>query len=57
MPEFKLEAVRLVEAGQSMTAAAATLGVVEQTVRNWVTADREVKLAEAGTKSTSPERM
>ena len=34
--EFKLEAVRLVKAGQSMAAVAATLGVVEQTLYNWV---------------------
>ena len=36
--EFKLEAVRLVKAGQSMAAVAATLGVVEQTLYNWVKA-------------------
>ncbi|SDI55238.1 Transposase InsO and inactivated derivatives [Paraburkholderia steynii] len=34
--EFKLEAVRLVEAGQSMATVAATLSVVEQTLYNWV---------------------
>jgi transposase len=55
--EFKLEAVRLVKAGQSMAAVAATLGVVEQTLYNWVKADREGKLAGAGTKSVSPEQM
>ena len=54
--EFKMEAVRLVKAGQSM-AAAATLGVVEQTLYNWVKADREGKLAGAGTKPVSPEQM
>ena len=43
--EFKLEAVRLVKAGRSMAAVAATLGVVEQTLYNWVKADREGKLA------------
>src|SRR5471032_1445727 len=48
--EFKLEAVRLVKAGQSMAAVAATLGVVEQTLYNWVKADREGKLTGAGTK-------
>jgi transposase len=32
--EFKLEAARLVRAGQSMAAVAATLGVVEQTLYN-----------------------
>jgi transposase len=55
--EFKLEAVRLVKAGQSMAAVAATLGVVEQTLYNWVKADREGKLAGAGTKPVSPEQM
>jgi transposase len=34
--EFKQEAVRLVEGGQSIAAAARTLGVVEQTLFNWV---------------------
>jgi transposase len=52
--EFKLEAVRLFKAGQSMAAVAATLGVVEQTLYNWVEADREGKLAGAGTKPVSP---
>ena len=33
--EFKQEAVRLVEAGQSIAAAARTLGVVDQTLYNW----------------------
>jgi transposase len=53
--EFKLEAVRLVKAGQSMAAVAETLGVVEQTLYNWVKADREGKLAGAGTKLVSPD--
>jgi transposase len=55
--EFKLEAVRLFKAGQSMAAVAATLGVVEQTLYNWVKADREGRLAGAGTKPVSPEQM
>ena len=38
--EFKQEAVRLVEGGQSIAAAARTLGVVEQTLHNWVKAHR-----------------
>ncbi len=33
--ELKLEAVRLVKAGQRMAAVAATLGVAEQTLYNW----------------------
>jgi transposase len=42
--EFKLEAVRLVESGQSIAEAARSLGVVEQTLANWVKAKREGKL-------------
>ena len=34
--EFKQEAVRLVESGQSQAAVARSLGVVEQTLFNWV---------------------
>jgi transposase len=41
--EFKQEAVRLVESGQTMAAAARSLGVVEQTLGNWM------KLHRAGT--------
>jgi len=41
--EFKQEAVRLVESGQTMAAAARSLGVVEQTLGNWI------KLQRAGT--------
>jgi transposase len=39
--EFKQEAVRLVESGQSIAAAARALGLVEQTLFNWVKAQRE----------------
>ena len=39
--EFKQEAVRLVESGQSQAAVARSLGVVEQTLFNWVKAHRE----------------
>jgi len=42
--EFKQEAVRLVESGQSIAAAARSLGVVEQTLYNWVKAQREGRL-------------
>ena len=45
--EFKLEAVRLVESGQSIAEAACSLGVVEQTLSNWVKAKRARKLKEA----------
>lgn len=41
--EFKQEAVRLVEGGQSIAGAARTLGVVDQTLFNWVKASRAGK--------------
>ena len=53
--EFKQEAVRLVEGGQRM-AAARTLGVVEQTLFNWVKAQRQGKLKGADGKPVSAEQ-
>ena len=50
--EFKQEAVRLVESGQSIAGAARTLGVVDQTLFNWVKASRQGRL----TQSASVER-
>ena len=55
--EFKHEAVRLVTGGQSIAAAARSLGVVEQTLFNWVKADREGKLKGADSKVVSVEQM
>jgi transposase len=56
--EFKQEAVRLVESGQSIAAAARSLGVVDQTLFNWVKAHREGKLTGAGDKARlSAEQM
>jgi transposase len=49
--EFKQEAVRLVESGQSIAATARSLGVVDQTLFNWVKAQREGTLK--GTESRS----
>ena len=54
--EFKQEVVRLVWAGQSMAAARA-LGVVEQTLYNWVKAQRSGKLTCADSKPVSAEQM
>lgn len=42
--EFKLEAVRLVKAGQSVAAVAETLDVPAQSISNWLKADQEGKL-------------
>jgi len=38
--EYKQEAVRLVTSGQKVSAAAKALGIVEQTLANWVKANR-----------------
>jgi transposase len=46
--EFKMEAVRLVESGQRVADAARTLGVVEQTLSNWIKAHRASKLPSGG---------
>ena len=46
--EFKLEAVRLVESGQSMAEAARSLGIVEQTLWNWMRAHKGGKLVANG---------
>ena len=56
--EFKQEAVRLVEGGQSIAAAARRLGVVDQTLFNWVKAHRQGKLKGADSKpKVSAEQM
>ena len=55
--EFKQEAVRLVKGGQSIAAAARMLGVVEQTLFNWVKADREGMLMGVDSKPVSAEQM
>ena len=55
--EFKQEAVRLVEGGQSVAAAARKLGLVDQTLFNWVKAHRQGKLKGADSKPVSAEQM
>ena len=55
--EFKQEAVRMVESGQSIAAAARSLGVVEQTLFNWVKAKREGRLKGAANSKVSAEQM
>jgi transposase len=42
--EFKQEAVGFVESGQTMAAAARSLGVVEQTLGNWIRLHRSGRL-------------
>lgn len=46
--EYKQEAVRLVESGQSIAAAARSLGVSEQTLWDWVRANKAGRLVATG---------
>ena len=55
--EYKLEAVRLVKGGQSMAVTAKILGIAEQTLHNWIKADRQGRLHGADSKPVSPEQM
>lgn len=55
--EFKQEAVRLVEGGQSQASVAKTLGLVEQTLFNWVKLSRQGRLKGADSKAVSAEQM
>ena len=55
--EFKQEALRLVNNGQSIAAVARTPGMVDQTPFNWVKAHRQGKLTGAVNKPLSAEQM
>lgn len=55
--EFKQEAVRLVEGGQSIAAVAKVLGIAEQTLHNWVKAHAAGELKEPSGKGVSVEQM
>ena len=55
--EFKQEAVRLVDGGQSIAAAARALGLVEQTLFNWIKAQRQGKLTGADSRAVTAEQM
>jgi transposase len=55
--EFKELAVKRVKDGQSVGAAAKDLGLIEQTLRNWVKASAAGKLSGAGGKVVTPEQM
>ena len=55
--EYKQEAVRLVASGQKVAAAAKALGIVEQTLANWVKADKAGKLRGLSSEQLSAERM
>jgi transposase len=55
--EFKEVAVKRVKGGQSVGAVAKDLGLVEQTLRNWVKAAAAGKLNGAVGKVVTPEQM
>ena len=55
--EFKKLAVNRVTAGQTPAAVARELGLIEQTLRNWVKAAKAGKLNGPGTKPVTPEQM
>jgi transposase len=55
--EFKELAVRRVNSGESIAAVAKELGLVEQTLRNWVKAAKKGKLNLSGAKKITPEQM
>ena len=55
--EFKLEAVRLVDTGLTLAAAARSLGMSDQTLLNWVKAHRQGRLTGADIKPVTPEQM
>lgn len=55
--EFKQEAVRLVNVGQSVAVTAKILGMPEQTLGNWVRLSNKGRLKGAGDKPVSAEQM
>jgi transposase len=55
--EYKLEAVRMVRAGQSVAVVSKVLGISDQTLHNWLKADESGKLTGPGSKPVSPEQM
>ncbi len=55
--EFKLEAVRMVKGGQSQAAVSKTLGIADQTLHNWIKAEREGRLGGADSRPVSPKQM
>ncbi len=55
--EFKTLAVKRVKDGLTVGTAARELGLIDQTLRNWVKAADAGKLNGAGTKPVTPEQM
>ncbi len=55
--EFKLEAVRLVKAGQSVGMTAKVLGIPKASLSNWVRSSEQGQLGGAGDRQVTPEQM
>jgi transposase len=55
--EFKIEAVRLVQSGQSIAAVSRTLEIADQTLHNWVRAQAQGRLVGLPDKPVSAEQM
>jgi transposase len=55
--EYKQEAVSLVSSGQRVSSAAKALGIVEQTLANWVKAEKAGQLRGVSREQVSAERM
>ena len=55
--EFKELAVKRVKDGQGIASVAKELGLIEQTLRNWVKAAKAGKLNPPGAKKITPEQM
>src|SRR5678816_1911659 len=55
--EFKEGAVQRVNGGEGIGAVAKDLGLVEQTLRNWVKSAKAGKLHPANGKKVTPEQM
>lgn len=55
--EFKELSVKRVRSGQTISSVAKDLGLIEQTLRNWVKAADAGKLNGAGGKVVTPEQM
>ncbi len=55
--EFKELSGKRIKAGQTIGAVARDLGLIDQTLRNWVKADETGKLKGAGKKEVTAEQM
>jgi len=55
--EFKEQAVKRVNGGQSVSQVCKELGLSDQTLRNWVKVSEQRKLSGAGGRVVTPEEM